>query len=268
VIFPKWFLSELVGTFLLVFFGCGAVITSVCCDAPVGVFQVAIVWGFGLMTAIFLTAHHSGAHLNPAISLAFAVFGDLPGRRLPGYIGAQFLGAFTAAAVLFVLFLGSIEAFESRNGIVRGGVGSEASAMVFGEFFPNPGGKPFGASAEKTVSHGTAVLAEFLGTCFLSFAIFGFTATGNKSAPGNITPLMIGVVLAVLICIFSPLTMAGFNPARDLAPRIFSALVGWGGYVFTVNGIGWLTVYVIAPFPGALTGAYLAKVFFRTVRPG
>ncbi len=259
---PAWFLSELAGTFLLVFFGCGAVATSVALGAPVGLFQVAVVWGLGLSVAIFLSAHHSGAHLNPAITLAFAVVGDFPKRRVPGYIVAQFLGAFLAAGAVYLLFRGSIAAFESANGIVRGMQGSEASAMIFGEYFPNPGGKPFGAEASDLVSHGTALFGEFLGTLLLAFAIFGFVAKENSAGPGPITPIAIGIALTVLICIFAPLTMAGFNPARDLAPRGFSSLAGWGKTPFAANGMGWLTVYIVAPCIGAITGGFLAKSLF------
>ncbi len=140
--FPKWFASEVLGTFLLVFFGIGSVATAVASGITFGLFQVAAVWGLGLSVAIFLTAHHSGAHLDPAITLAFAFFGDLPKRRVPGYIAAQFAGAFLAACAVFLLFGGSVMAFEDGSHLARGTAGSEASAMIFGEFFPTPDGEP------------------------------------------------------------------------------------------------------------------------------
>ena len=111
-----WFKGELLGTFLLVFFGCGVVATAVALQAPVGLFQVAIVWGLGLATAIFLSRKLSGAHLNPAMTLAFAVFAEFPAKRVPAYLAAQFLGAFLAATAVFGLFGGAIEAFEISNG--------------------------------------------------------------------------------------------------------------------------------------------------------
>ena len=248
---PKWFLSEVVGTFLLVFFGTGVVATAVAFDAPSGLFQIAAVWGLGLTIAIFLTAHHSGAHLNPAITISFAIFGDLPRRRVPGYIAAQFVGAFLAAATVFVLFNDAIGTYEIDWEIRRGQSGSEKSAKMFGEFFSSD------------TPHGTAFFAEFLGTLLLALAIFGFTAKGNRAGPGVLTPLAIGITLTTLICIFAPLTQAGFNPARDLAPRIFSSIAGWGSVPFSTNGIGWLTVYVIAPITGALCGAFLSNRLFK-----
>ncbi len=259
---PKWFASELLGTFLLVFFGTGSVATAVALGAPVGLFQVAAVWGLGLSVAIFLTAHHSGAHLNPAITLAFAAFGGFPKGRVPGYLAAQFTGAFLAAGAVYLLFGGSIAAFEDAHHITRGAPGSEASAMIFGEFFPNPDGSPLTEAARETVPHGTALFAEFLGTLLLALAIFGFTARENASGPGALTPLAIGITLTALISIFAPLTQAGFNPARDLSPRLFSSLAGWGKIPFGTNGIGWLSVYVLAPCAGACCGAAIANRLF------
>ena len=253
------FLGEIVGTFLLVFFGCGAVACSVSEGALSGLFQVAIVWGMGLSVAIYLTGGLSGAHLNPAISLAFAVFTPFLARRLPTYILAQFLGAFLAAGAVYGLYEGSIQAYESEQGIERGGAGSEATAMIFGEFFPNPGGRALQDSDRERVSSGRAFFAEFLGTALLALVVFGFTASSNEQGPSKLTPLAIGVALTTLICVFAPVSMAGFNPARDLAPRLFSSLAGWGDIPFTVNGIGWFSVYLLAPCLGALTGGWISQ---------
>lgn len=257
-----WFAAELLGTFLLVLFGCGSVATAVTLGAPVGLFQVAIVWGLGLALAITVTGAHSGAHLNPAITLAFAVWTDFPKSRIAGYVVAQLLGAFIAAAVVYLLFGPAIAVFEAGAAITRGEVGSEASAMVFGEYFPNPGGIVWDGDHLARVALPQALLAEFLGTALLALGIFSLTANGNPFASGSATPWAIGGLLTALICLFAPLTMAGFNPARDLAPRLFSSLAGWGSYPFAANGSGWLTVYILAPIAGAITGAWLGCRYF------
>lgn len=254
------FLGELVGTFILVFFGCGSVMAAVAMGSQVGLFQVAIVWGFGVCIAILLTGSKSGAHINPAITLAFATVRDFPWRRVPLYLSAQFLGAFLAAAVLYSLFGGGIELFEIRNGIVRGEPGSEASAMMFGEFYPNPNGSPFNEVARAHITATHALLAEFIGTALLAFAVFGFTDPKNPGIPAKHVPYAIGATLTALISLLAPISQAGFNPARDLAPRIFSSLAGWGSYPFEILGHGWLTVYVLAPIAGAICGAYLQKI--------
>src|SRR5580658_6444219 len=157
---PAWIVGEFSGTFLLVLFGCGSVCAAVLTGAQVGVFQVAIIWGLGIATAIYLTGSLSGAHLNPAVTLGLAAWNGFSWRRVPGYLIAQLLGAFVASAVLYVAFAGPLRAFEDSHGIVRGQPGSEASAMVFGEFFPNPGGRPFTSKTLAMIGPWTAFYVE------------------------------------------------------------------------------------------------------------
>ena len=260
---PAWLIGECFGTFLLVFFGCGSVCAAVTTGAQVGVFQVAIVWGLGIATAIYMTGALSGAHLNPAVTVSMAVWSDFPKRRVVPYCVAQFCGAFAAAAVLYVIFGGALQTFEQANGIVRGQPGSEASAMVFGEFFPNPGGHALTAAARGRMDHLAAFGAEVIGTAVLLLVIFCTTDERNKARPQLLTALTIGLTVTLLISLLGPLTMACFNPARDLAPRLFSALAGWGVEPFRVNGLGWLTVYIIAPLLGGVLGGGLHQWFFK-----
>jgi len=256
----RWFIGEALGTFLLVFFGCGSVCAAVLHHAQVGIFQVAIVWGLGIAVAIYLTAPLSGAHLNPAVTLALAAFSGFPCRRVAGYLTAQLAGAFAAAAVLYLIFGGSLAEFEARKGIVRGEPGSEASAMVFGEFFPNPGGEAMQPERGGVVPMWRAFAIEAIGTAVLMLVILGLTDARNPAIPAGLAPLLIGLTVTLLISLLGPLTMAGFNPARDLGPRIFSSLAGWGALPFTTNGWGWLLVYILAPITGALAGGGLKKL--------
>src|ERR1700748_2555275 len=121
---PAWVIGEFVGTFLLVFFGCGSVCAAVTTGAQFGLFQVAMIWGLGIATAIYLTAALSGAHLNPAVTISMAVWGGFPKSRVPGYIATQLVAAFVAAAVLYVIFGGAVAEFEAKNKIARGQTGS------------------------------------------------------------------------------------------------------------------------------------------------
>jgi len=261
---PKWAIGEFFGTFLLVFFGCGSVCAAVTTGAQVGVFQIAIVWGLGIATAIYLTGSLSSAHLNPAVTIASAAWSRFPARLVLPYIAVQMLGAFAAAALLYTLFAGSIRAYETKNNIVRGAVGSEATAMVFGEFFPNPGGKALTATARATMTPGAAFAAEVVGTAILVLVIFCVTDERNATRPQLLTAATIGLTVTLLISLLGPLTMACLNPARDLGPRLFSAIAGWRAVPFTTNGFGWLTVYIIAPMVGGLLGGAIYRVFFRT----
>lgn len=260
---PAWVIGEFVGTFLLVFFGCGSVCAAVTTGAQVGVFQVAIVWGLGIATAIYLTAALSGAHLNPAVTISLAMWGDFPKSRVGGYIITQMAGAFVASAVLYVIFGGAIIEFETKNNIVRGEVGSEASAMVFGEYYPNPLGKPFKETNLDRMSQGRAFTAEVVGTAILLLVIFCTTDANNKNNPQILTAATIGLTVTILISLLGPLTMACFNPARDFGPRLFSSVAGWGSIPFTTNGVGWLTVYIIAPIMGGLLGGGIYRFLFR-----
>jgi glycerol uptake facilitator protein len=261
---PAWVVGEFTGTFLLVFFGCGSVAAAVLTGAQVGIFQVAIVWGLGIATAIYLTGSLSGAHLNPAVTLSMAAADRFPLRKVPGYVLMQFLGAFSASAVIYAAFAGPLQTFETANRITRGSPGSEASAMIFGEFYPNPAWHHAAAGSMAVVSGGAAFLVEATGAAVLALVILCVTDPRNRSNPGPLAAPTIGLTITMLISLFGPLTMAGFNPARDLAPRLFSALAGWGGIVFRVNGWGWLTVYIVAPLAGGQAGALAYRLFFRS----
>ena len=247
----KQFTGELVGTFLLVFFGCGAVAGSVIFDAFDGLFQVAAIWGIAVAIAITLTGPLSGAHLNPAITLAFASVGDFPKKKIPLYFGAQFAGAFLAAGALYLLFGPAMADLERQQGITRGTPESILTAKIFGEVHA------------PAIPMRNAFFAEFLGTALLAFFIFGFIDKHRRNPlPDWLIPIAIGLALTILISIFAPISMAGFNPARDLAPRLFSSLAGWKTIPFEFNGWSWLWVYVIGPFLGGPAGAWLAKKVF------
>lgn len=260
---PRWFAGEVIGTFLLVFFGCGSVCAAVLTGAQVGVFQVAIVWGGGIATAIYLTGALSGAHLNPAVTVSMAVWSDFPVKRVLPYVAAQLVGAFLGALVLHGIYSDSLRTFEQANQIVRGQAGSEASAMIFGEFFPNPGGRPLTPETRRHMSPTAAFCAEVAGTAVLLLVIFCATDERNKARPQILAPATIGLTVTMLISLLGPLTMACFNPARDFGPRLYSALVGWGKVPFEVNGMGWLTVYILAPILGGLLGGAIYRALLK-----
>ncbi|MBF0207213.1 MAG: aquaporin family protein, partial [Oligoflexia bacterium] len=202
--------------------------------------------------AIYSTRHLSCAHLNPAVSIAMVLSKRMRVGKLPIYLTAQFSGAFVAACVIYLLFSDSITVYETAHGIVRGTPQSVPTAMIFGEFFPNPGVK------FAVVSHLTAFLGEGLGTFALMFLILSLTEDCNLGRPSNIlAPLFIGLSVSVLICVVAPLTQAGFNPARDLSPRLFAAVAGWGQAAFPEIAGSFFTVYVIAPIMGASTAGLM-----------
>ncbi len=254
--------GEVIGTYLLILFGIGVVASAVLTGAQVGLWQVAIVWGLAVTIAIYASAALSGAHLNPAVSLAFALLrrDDFPLGRLLPYAGAQLTGATLAATTIAALFSPFLTRFETAKGIIRGQPGSELSAMVFGDYFPNPAIFGTDASARALVSPLQAVLVEGFGTAVLVFVIFALTARRNTAAPSaNLVPFFIGFTVAVLISLFAPITQAGWNPARDFGPRLVSFFLGWGP-VAIPGPEGGFWVYIVGPLVGGPLGGFVWKM--------
>jgi len=268
-------IAELLGTYILIFFGCGAVHAAVLTGAQSGLWQVAIVWGVAIMLAIYTIGSVSGAHINPAITLALAVHRGFPWSKVAHYISSQMAGAMLAAASLYVLFGPHLAALEKLKGVTRGQPGSEMTAMCYGEYFPAPGSLGSGTdpySPEKHAelkakgSEGQAFFAELLGTAILAFVVFAVTDDRNPGRPTNgQAPIFIGLTVAVLISVLAPLTQACFNPARDFGPRLFAYFAGWGSVAIPgLADTGWLTVYIAAPICGAIVGG---AVYDFAVRP-
>lgn len=266
--------AEVIGTFLLIFFGCGAVHAAVLTGAQQGLWQVAIVWGVAIMLAIYAVGGVSGAHINPAMTLAFATWRGFPKSRVLPYITAQLVGAILAATLLFVLFGPQLAAKEREKNVVRGEPGSVITAMCYGEYFPSPGGMAAGTepySAEKhaevqtRVSPTLAFIAELFGTMILGFVVFALTDDRNTGQPAAGQPaVFIGLTVAVLISVIAPLTQACFNPARDFGPRLFASFAGWGRVALPgQDDFSWLTVYIVAPILGAVAGGGLYDLAIR-----
>jgi glycerol uptake facilitator protein len=253
--------GEFLGTFLLVLFGTGAVAVAVLFQAHAGLWQVAAAWGIGVALAIYATRHLSCAHLNPAVSLGMVLAGRMRMKLLPWYWGAQLLGGIAAGGMVLLLFQGVIAQYEAAHQIVRGSGESVRTAMMFGEYFPNPG---FVASGIE-VSMGTAMLAEALGTFLLVTMIFALTEGCNVGRPSDtMAPLFIGATVTAVIAFVAPLTQAGINPARDFGPRLVSYLAGWGNVAIPGPHGGFFWVYIMAPLIG---GAGAAAVFRFLMAP-
>lgn len=270
------FFAETLGTFILIFFGLGAVHAAVLFGAQSGLWQVAIVWGVAIMLAVFTVGSISGAHINPAITIAMYCWNNFPRERVWPYIGGQLLGAFLAACALFAMFNLKLAAVEEAKGVVRGQPGSEITACCYGEFYPGPGGLAAGneklkledlATLKRQVSHTSAFFAELLGTAILAMVVFALTDLKNSGAPeAKMAPVYIGLTVSLLISVIAPLTQACFNPARDFAPRLFSSLAGWGQIALPLgHDWGWLTVYIFAPVLGAVLGGGFYVKFLKPI---
>ena len=254
------YFGEFLGTFLLVFIGTSAVAVAVLFNALIGL-QVAAVWGLGVTLAIYATRHLSCAHLNPAVSLGMVLAGRMHPRLLLPYWAFQLLGGIAAGATVLLVFHGNIVGYESANAIIRGSPESMRTAMMFGEYFPNPGVPILWFK----VSMGSAMLVEEIGTFILVLMIFLLTEGCNVGRPSEgSSPIFVGGTVSAIIAITAPLTQAGINPARDFGPRIISFLAGWGSIAIPGPKGGFFWVYIAAPLLG---GAAAAACFRFIIAP-
>ena len=237
--------AEFIGTFILLFLGLGSVMSASITDSLEGLFQVAAVWCFAVTTAIATVGPISGAHINPAISLAFVVLRPTPEFGWPKfipYVVAQVLGAALGAWVNFFMYGTEIRQYEVQHGIVRSSDNALATAGCFGDYYQSP------------VTMTRAFFTEVMGTAFLAGVVFALTHPDNDTTKRNVyVAPFIGICVGALVCTLAPLTGAGMNPARDFGPRIVAYLAGWTNLAFRQ---AWL--YIVAPCFGAPLGAFIA----------
>lgn len=254
-------IAELIGTMFIVVFGVGSVCSAVLLKSDVSLWHIASVWGFGVALAILATASVSGAHLNPAVSLALAIFRpkDFPLRKLLPYWLAQYLGGIVGGAFNLLIFGPAFRHFEAENNIIRNIASDDIrtsglrTASAFGEYFPAPGG----SLPNEAISPIFAMFVEAWGTGILMFIILALTDPRHKLLKNKeLIPFYIGFTVSVLITLYAPLTQAGWNPARDFGPRVIAALAGWGRVAIPGPRNGFW-VYIVGPKIGAPIGAFL-----------
>lgn len=247
-IIPQRLAAEVFGTFVLVWFGCGAVMQSKYTGAMTGLGQVTMTWVLGGALAVYTCGNISGGHLNPAVSLAFAIVRPSTfhiGMVIP-YAASQMMGAFFAAALNYYLFSESILEFEAAGDFTRGQNGHTFGG-AFGCYW-----------SDYMTTTTQAVISEVTGTAMLTFVVFSITHPSNN-VPGSLVPALVGVAIGSIISIIGSLSGGGINPARDLGPRILTSIVGWGMYSFE----GWW-VYTLGPIIGGPLGAGIADGVLRS----
>ena len=262
-------IAEAIGTYLLVLFGAGAVATDIVTGGALGLWPVGFIGGFGVTIGIYATVAISGAHLNPAISLAFAIFrhSEFPFGRMLAYWGAQLAGAILAGLTLFAIFSSFVERLERLNGYVRGAAGSEYSGMIFSKHFPDPGIFGIDEATRALLSAPAAAAIEGFGAAILAFVIFSVFDRRNSALPNQaLSPLIVGLTVAILIGVFGPLTHAGWNPVRDFGPRIVAFFAGWGSIAIPGQS-GGFWAYIVGPLVGAPIGAAVHEFLLKPGLP-
>lgn len=172
--------------------------------------------GLGISLAVYLTAGISGAHLNPAVTIALWLFASFPARKVLPFCVAQLAGAFGGAVLAYSLYSSLFTDFESAHNMVRGSAESLQLASIFSTY-------PAAA-----INVWQAALVEVVITSMLMGLIMALTDDGNGVPKGPLAPLLIGILVAVIGASTGPLTGFAMNPARDFGPKIFTWLAGWG----------------------------------------
>jgi glycerol uptake facilitator protein len=263
---PGEYLSEFVGTFILIAFGDGVVAMAVAALNQSGrgtqIFQASgdwlIIgwgWGFAVAFAVYVAGGISGAHINPAVTLAFALRRGFPWRKVPGYMIAQVAGAFVGAALVYAVYKGAIDSYERANNITRGDANSVPTYSIFATF-PAP------------YLHNWVgpFVDQVVGTAFLVGFVFALVDEFNQPVRANLAPLLVGFVVVAIGLSFGANAGYAINPARDLGPRLFALVAGWGkvaipGNYGNVDTYFWIPI--IGPFLGGAIGAYFYDVTIR-----
>jgi glycerol uptake facilitator protein len=246
--FAAELLAEFLGTFVLILFGTGVVAMVVLFPSTNpgetvhgGYTNITLGWGLAVTMGIYIAGKISGAHLNPAITLALAVFRDFPWRKVVPYSIAQTAGALAAAALVYWNYLPAFRLVDPQ--LVH-------TAGIFTTFPAFPA----------VIQAG--FLDQLIGTALLVLLVFAVTDEFNMPPGANFAPLMIGLIVVAIGMSFGGMHGYAINPARDFGPRLFTVLAGFHNNGLTDGARVWW-VPVIAPLLGGLVGAAIYDFCIR-----
>lgn len=259
-------LAEFLGTFVLIAFGDGVVAMAVAglpgsgrtADATT-IFQgagdwllIAWGWAFAVAFGVYIAGGVSGAHLNPAVTLAFAVRRKFAWRKVGPYILAQVLGAFAGAALVYLLYFNAIDAFNEALGTTRTGADGNVTFSIFATF-------------PASYFDGNMVIPlidQIVGTMFLVMIIVAVVDMRNTAVKANLGPLVIGLGVAAIGISFGANAGYAINPARDFGPRVFAWIAGWGDVAMPGTVEGSFSWYFWVPIIGPLIGGVIGVLLY------
>jgi glycerol uptake facilitator protein len=243
-------IGEFFGTLILILLGDGVVASVVLLGKQADWIVITTGWALAVTLAVYVSGRLSGGHLNPAVTLALATRGEVGWGRVLPYWTAQLAGAFCGAALVYADYSAAFAAFEQTHHILRG-------AMLEGKLAgPAAGGA--GVFATYPAFDGLAgnLFSEFLGTAMLLVGARAVADRRNASPKMNLEPILVGAVVWAIGLSLGGLTGYAINPARDLGPRLASAVFGWGPAVFRSHNF-YFWVPIVAPLLGGIFGATL-----------
>ncbi|XP_028851859.1 aquaporin-3a isoform X1 [Denticeps clupeoides] len=245
-------LAECLGTLILVMFGCGSVAQVILSEGSHGRFlTVNLAFGFAATLGILVCGQISGGHLNPAVTFALCLLGRDKWRKFPVYFLFQTLGAFLGAGIIYGLYFDALWNFAGIDGLVVDG--NKSTAGIFATY----------PAAHLSLVNG--FFDQLIGTAALVVCVLAIVDPYNNPIPQGLEAFTVGFVVLVVGLSMGLNSGYAVNPARDFGPRLFTAIAGWGGEVFT-NRNGWFLVPIFAPFLGSFVGAlvYQLMVGFHT----
>lgn len=235
--------AEFAGTCILILFGCG-VVASVVAAGRGDVDSISWAWGLGVVLGIYVAGRITGAHLNPAVTVALACFRGFAWSKVGPYALAQLAGAFVAALLVRFTYGDLITSFDPDLG-----------KKSMGIFFTSPGVGVDGTPVSTLTAFGDQVL----GTAILVFLVFALTTAHNNPPLANLTPWFVGLVVVAIGMAWGANAGYAINPARDLGPRLAAWMTGYGNQVWesASSGSVYFWVPIVAPVIGAVLGGAL-----------
>jgi MIP family channel proteins len=244
--------AEFLGTFILIVFGVGVVAQVVLSGRQNGDYlSINLAWGLAVTMAVYVAGGISGAHLNPAVTLALAVHRGFAWRKVLPYMVAQFAGAFAGSAVVYGTYAEAIKRFDHGTSQIAGPHGTAGIWATYPQDFLStfPGG----------------FFDQVMGTALLMLLLFALSDRRNK-AEDKYGPVLVGAAVVLIGMTFGFNAGYAINPARDFAPRLFTAMAGWGSGVFAAHD-HWWWVPIVAPCVGSVLGGLIYDLFITRHHP-
>nr|GAT56353.1 predicted protein [Mycena chlorophos] len=245
------YVAEFLGVCVLVIFGTGAncqvVLSSstAVASGPRGDYlSINFGWAVGAAMGVWVSGGYSGGHINPAVTLAMAVWRGFPWRKVPGFIFAQVMGGMAGAALVYANYYHAISAFEEGDH-----VRTLNTASLFSTY------------ALPYMTDVSCFFDEFLGTAVLLVMVLALNDKKNVPPPNGLAPLFLFLLILGIGASLGMETGYAVNPARDLGPRLLTSMVGYGGAVFTYRRQYWFWCPILGPILGAQFGCACYDVF-------
>lgn len=266
-------MAEFLGTFVLISFGCGVVAMAVAglpgsgrAATPTTIFLaagdwllIAFGWAFAVCFGVYVAGGVSGAHLNPAVTLAMAIRRGFAWTKVLPFMLSQVIGAFAGAALVYLVYHDAISAYDHAATGPKVNGRTNATFSIFATF-------------PAAYFHGGVwgpLIDQIVGTAFLLMLIAALIDLRNQAVKANLGPLLVGFVVAAIGMSYGANAGYAINPARDFGPRLLTYAAGWQSYAFpgSVSGVysGYWWIPIVGPFVGGIIGILIYDLFIGDV---